>query len=196
MNSLFDDKVPKSWHARAWPCLRPLASWLSDVLQRQRQLEAWTADLATPKVTWLPGLFNPQAFLTAVMQVTARKNEWPLDKLATVVDVTKKMTPEEVEGATRDGAYIHGLYVEGARWDVGAGGLEDAVMKQLYPPMPVVLVKAATQDKMDARDVYPCPVYKTQQRGPTFVFTAGLKTKAGASKWVLAGVALILDVVE
>ena len=196
MRSLYDDRVPESWASRAWPSLRPLGSWLLDMTARQQQLADWTAELATPKVTWISGLFNPQAFLTAVMQVTARKNEWALDSLATVVDVTKKMTPEEVEGATRDGAYIHGLYVEGARWDVGAGGLEDAVMKQLYPPMPVVLVKAATQDKMDARDIYPCPVYKTQQRGPTFVFTAGLRTKAGASKWVLAGVALILDVVD
>ena len=57
-----------------------------DVLERQRQLDAWTATQSTtptPKVTWLSGLFNPQAFLTAVMQVTARKNELPLDKLAT-----------------------------------------------------------------------------------------------------------------
>jgi len=196
MRALYDDKVPESWASRAWPSLRPLGSWLHDMLARQRQLSEWTGELATPKVTWISGLFNPQAFLTAVMQVTARKNEWPLDKLATVVDVTKKTAVEEVEGATRDGAYIHGLYVEGARWDVGAGGLEDAVMKQLYPPMPIILVKAATQDKMEARDIYPCPVYKTQQRGPTFVFTAGLRTKAGAAKWILAGVALILDVVD
>ena len=147
-------------------------------------------------MTWISGLFNPQAFLTAVMQVTARKNEWPLDKLATVVEVSKKMTPEEIEGATRDGAYIHGLYVEGARWDVGSGGLEDALIKQLYPPMPVVLVKAATQDKMDARDVYPCPVYKTQQRGPTYVFSPAIKSKEPSTKWVMAGVALLMSVVE
>jgi dynein heavy chain len=132
MNSLYDDKVPANWHARAWPCLRPLASWLSDVLQRYRQLEAWTADLSTPKVTWLPGLFNPQAFLTAVMQVTARKNELPLDRLATVVEVSKKMNAEEIEAATRDGAYISGLFMEGARWDTNAGMLEEAILKQLY----------------------------------------------------------------
>lgn len=196
MRALYDDRVPASWASRAWPSMRPLGSWLADMLQRQRQLAEWTAAMTTPKVTWISGLFNPQAFLTAVMQVTARKNEWPLDKLATVVEVSKKMGPDEVDGATRDGAYIHGLYVEGARWDVGGGTLEEAVIKQLYPPMPVVLVKAATQDKMDARDIYPCPVYMTQQRGPTFVFTAGLKTKASATKWVLAGVALILDVVD
>ena len=61
---------------------------------RHAQLASWTADLATPKVTWLPGLFNPQAFLTAVMQVTARKSELPLDKLAVVSDVTKKSVDE------------------------------------------------------------------------------------------------------
>ena len=37
-------------------------------------------DLAVPKVSWFPGFFNPQSFLTAVMQSTARRNEWPLDK--------------------------------------------------------------------------------------------------------------------
>jgi len=197
VRALYDDRVPDSWASRAWPSLRPLGSWLTDMLHRQRQLAEWAVAMATPKVTWISGLFNPQAFLTAVMQVTARKNAWALDKLATVVEVSKKMGPDEVDGgATRDGAYIHGLYVEGARWDVGGGTLEEAVIKQLYPPMPVVLVRAATQDKMEARDIYPCPVYMTQQRGPTFVFTAGLKTKASATKWVLAGVALILDVVD
>ena len=76
MNALYDDKVPRGWNKLAYPRdapARPVAE--GDMLERQRQLEAWTADLATPKVTWLPGLFNPQAFLTAVMQVTARKNE-------------------------------------------------------------------------------------------------------------------------
>lgn len=41
------------------------------------------------------GLFNPQSFLTAVMQTTARKNDWPLDKMVIVTEVTKK-TPEQV----------------------------------------------------------------------------------------------------
>jgi len=144
-------------------------------------------------VTWLSGLFNPQAFLTAVMQVAARKNEWPLDKLTTVVDVTKKGI-EEITAATREGAYIHGLFLDGARWDLSAGVLDDAQMKELYPPMPVILVKAATQDKAaDSRDIYQCPVYQTQVRGPTFVFAAGLRTKASPAKWCLAGCALLME---
>jgi len=194
ISSLYDEKVPDTWASRAWPSLRPLSSWLVNLLDRQKQLADWTTDLATPKVTWLSGLFNPQAFLTAVMQVTARKNEWPLDKLVTVVDVTKKSF-EEVDSATRDGAYIHGLYCEGARWDLSAGGLDDAQVKELYPPMPVILVKAATADKASgSQDVYQCPVYQTQVRGPTYVFTAGLRTKASPAKWTLAGVSLLMDV--
>lgn len=39
------------------------------------------------------------------------------------------------------------------------------------------------------------PVYKTQQRGPTYVFTAQLKTKAVPQKWILAGVVLVMEVV-
>ena len=77
MGSLFNNAVPASWAKldRGFPPLRSLSSWVFDLLARQRQLEAWTADLNTPKITWLPALFNPQAFLTAVMQETARKNE-------------------------------------------------------------------------------------------------------------------------
>jgi len=192
--ALYDDRVPRSWAARAWPSLQPLAAWLVNLRDRSRQLAEWAVDLVTPKVTWLSGLFNPQAFLTAVMQATARKNEWPLDKLVTVVEVTRRAL-EDVETATRDGAYIHGLFLEGARWDISAGVLDDAQVKQLYPPMPVILIKAVTQEKAAALyDVYQCPVYQTEMRGPTYVFDAGLRTKANPAKWTLAGVALIMDV--
>jgi dynein heavy chain len=200
MNALYDNKVHGKWATVAYPSMRGLASWLVDMLQRQRQLEAWTADLATPKVTWIAGLFNPQAFLTAVMQVLARKNELPLDRMTTVCDVTKKQSAEDVEAATRDGAYVVGFFLEGARWDVGTGMMDDSILKQLYCPMPVVLMKAALMDK-GQRDVYECPSYKTLTRNPVdgkptggYIFTAGLKTKQNVNKWILAGVALIMDV--
>merc|ERR1711967_200084 len=89
MNGLDSNKVPESWENLAWPSMASLAIWIANFLDRHKQLQEWTADLTTPKVTWLSGLFNPQAFLTAVMQVTARKNEWPLDKLVVTVEVTK-----------------------------------------------------------------------------------------------------------
>jgi dynein heavy chain len=52
-----------------------------------QQLVEWTAELGVPKVVWLSGLFNPQSFLTAVMQTTARRNDWPLDKTVILTEV-------------------------------------------------------------------------------------------------------------
>ena len=67
-------------------------------------------------------------------------------------------------------------------------------IKQIYCPLPVMLIKASTQDKGEGRDIYACPVYKTLQRGPTYVFVAGLRTKASPAKWVMAGVAMLMDI--
>lgn len=75
-----------------------------------------------------------------------------------------------------------------------AGVITEAKLKDLTPPMPVMFIKAIPADKQDGRSVYACPVYKTCQRGPTYVWTFNLKTKENPSKWVLAGVALLLQV--
>jgi dynein heavy chain len=61
--------------------------------------------------------------------------------------------------------------------------------------MPVILVRAVTADKAEAKDSYACPVYTTEARFREEVFTAQLKTKASWIKWTLAGVCLFLDVV-
>ena len=43
-----------------------------------------------PRVVWLPGLFSPRAFLTAVTQAAARRNGWPLDATALVIEPVKR----------------------------------------------------------------------------------------------------------
>lgn len=95
----------------------------------------------------------------------------------------------------RDGAFITGLTLEGARWDDKAGILDDSKPKELFCPMPVILVRAVTADKAEQKDTYACPVYTTEARFREEVFTAQLKTKASSIKWTLAGVCLFLDVV-
>ena len=94
------------------------------------------------------------------MQTSARRAELPLDRMALSVEVTKK-TREEISygftfllmllqylmiivwirAAPREGVYIHGLYLEGARWDPNLGVLAEAKLKELHPPMPVIYVK-------------------------------------------------------
>eukprot|EP00762_Andalucia_godoyi_P000343 ANDGO_03199.mRNA.1 Dynein beta chain len=194
MNALYDDKVPASWEAVAYPSLRPLGSWLVNLLQRNTQLSDWTSDLQIPKVVWLSGFFNPQSYLTAIMQVTARKNAWPLDRMTLATEVTKKRL-DEIDGAAREGAFVRGLFIEGARWDLQAGVLEESKLKELCPEMPIMLIKAIPVEKADFKDYYLCPVYRTQDRGPTYVFACNLKSKANPLQWVLRGVALLLDYV-
>nr|XP_021499024.1 dynein heavy chain 9, axonemal [Meriones unguiculatus] len=192
-NALYLDVVPEPWARRAYPSTAGLAAWFLDLLNRIKELEVWTGDFAMPSTVWLTGFFNPQSFLTAIMQSMARKNEWPLDQMALQCDVTKK-SREEFRSPPREGAYIHGLFMEGACWDTQAGIITEAKLKDLTPPMPVMFLKAIPADKQDCRSVYACPVYKTCQRGPTFVWTFNLKTKENPSKWVLAGVALLLQI--
>ncbi|NXD55658.1 DYH9 protein, partial [Corvus moneduloides] len=192
-NSLFLDTVPESWVKRSYPSTASLGSWFADLLARINELEAWTRDFSLPSTLWLGGFFNPQSILTAIMQTTARKNKWPLDKMTLQCDVTKK-SREDFASAPREGAYVHGLFMEGARWDTQTGIITDARLKELTPAMPVMFIRAVPADKQDTRGMYPCPLYKTRQRGPTYVWTFNLKTKENPSKWVLAGVALLLQI--
>lgn len=82
----------------------------------------------------------------------------------------------------------------GARWDTQTGVISEARLKELTPAMPVTFIKAIPVDRMETKNIYECPVYKTRLRGPTYVWTFNLKTKEKAAKWVLAGVALLLQI--
>ncbi|KAJ3220317.1 hypothetical protein HK099_004389 [Clydaea vesicula] len=192
MNSLFLNQVPATWEKLAFPSLQGLATWYIDLLQRIKELENWVSEFQLPPVVWMAGLFNPQSFLTAIMQTTARKNEWPLDRMILTVEVTKK-AKEEFSAAPREGAQVHGLYMEGARWDTNSGMIQESLLKDLTPIMPVIVIKAIPVDKKETKGVYECPVYRTRQRGPTFVWTFNLKTKERPQKWILGGVCLLCD---
>ncbi|XP_053119664.1 dynein axonemal heavy chain 11 isoform X1 [Hemicordylus capensis] len=192
-SSLFYDLVPDAWTKLAYPSTYSLAQWFNDLLMRCRELDTWTQDLVLPAVVWLSGFFNPQSFLTAIMQSMARKNNWSLDKMCLTTDVTKKAR-DDYGHPPREGAYIFGLFMEGARWDIQAGVIVEARLKDLTPAMPVIFVRAIPVDRQETKHIYKCPVYKTKIRGPTYVWTFNLRSKEKPAKWVIAGVALLLAV--
>jgi dynein heavy chain len=199
MQNLFDqlflEKVPEVWTVFSFASLRPLASWFENLGARNQQLVDWTGELVAPKVTIISHFFNPMSLITAIMQHTAMTSNLDLDQMGLVAEVTKRV-PEQIDAPARDAAHIYGLHMEGARWDSGQQSMDDARMKELYPKMPVITVRSQQLNKIDRRDQYECPVYKTQARGPTFVVGMFLKTKQPARKWTIAGVGLLLDVVE
>ncbi len=42
-----------------------------------------------PYVMWLSGLHIPESYVTALVQATCRKNQWPLDKSTLYTNVTE-----------------------------------------------------------------------------------------------------------
>jgi dynein heavy chain len=191
---LFIDKVPPGWGKIAWPSLRNLSLWVVDLLNRVNQIQEWSGNPnEIPRCTWLGGLIIPESFLTAIKQIGAQRNNLELDKLVTLTDVTKK-THEQIDQHAKDGAFISGFYMQGARWDAKETTIAPSLPKEMYFEMPVMLCKAITRDKDEDSGIFRCPVYKAENRGPTFVFSAQLKSKSPPGRWVLAGVGLIFDV--
>ena len=75
--SLFSDiflnnKVPLQWEKVAYPSLKPLSSWINDLISRIEFMGQWLYN-GPPMTYWLPAFFFPQGFMTAALQTYARK---------------------------------------------------------------------------------------------------------------------------
>jgi dynein heavy chain len=195
--SLNFEKVPDSWADLAYPAKRSLATWFDNLLKRIEQLSTWKDDpTMIPRVTRINLLFNPQSFLTAIKQES--KTGEDLNKLMIATDFTKKSI-EQIESHAKDGAaYCFGFLLDGAAWDTQTNLLDEARPKEMFSHMPVCLCRAIKSPDMIREDksIYVCPVYRTEQRGNTYICEAQLRTppKYDPRKWILAGVAIILDV--
>lgn len=191
-DALFIGNVPETWTKLAYPSTFKLQAWIANLILRANELEIWAGSGSISPSVWLTGFFNPQSFLTAIMQQTARKNLWPLDRMCLSFTVTKKKK-DDFKITPRDGVNLHGLFMEGAKWSAKNKSIVDAVPNELFFEMPVIYVTAITVDKKDMKSMYECPLYKGTMRGPTFVWTFDLKTNEPQSKWILAGVCLLLQ---
>jgi len=199
-NSLAINMIPDTWTAKAYFSKKTLADWFMDLLLRVEQITNWIDKLEVPNSLWISGLFNPMSFLTAIMQVTAREFGLPLDSMCLQTDITNMFEVEEVTGPAEKGMYVHGLFLEGAKWEKGRGSdqgyLTEMDPKILHPQLPVMNVKAVQTEDRPTVGYYKCPLYVTSMRGPTFVFTALLRMENDddpGDDWVLAGVALLMS---
>jgi dynein heavy chain len=195
MNSIFMNKVPPGWTKYAFPSERNLNAWLDNVRHRLDQLNAWKEDPAKlPKVTFLNRLFNPQSFLTAIKQVKAKEGI-ELNKMMIYTNVLKKLYWDEDLPEIKEGALIWGFQVEGARWDPQVSQLEESFPKRSFSVVPVIHCCANITSEKEDKNAYICPIYLTVARGVTYVDNAQMRTtKHPPEKWIIAGVAIILDI--
>ncbi|RUS78759.1 hypothetical protein EGW08_013475 [Elysia chlorotica] len=197
-NSIFINAVPTMWSGKAYPSLKPLASWVTDLIARMAFINDWI-DKGIPSVFWISGFFFPQAFLTGTLQNYARKSVISIDTITFGFEVLREGYNELGEGP-EDGCYIRGLFAEGARWDTLKHQLTESRPKELYTEFPVVWLQPVANRKVPTSGIYDCPVYKTLTRAGTlsttghstnFVFSMEVPTDRGQEHWIKRGVAML-----
>jgi len=207
-NALLVQTVPKSWAALAYPSLKPLDPWISELLQRIEFLQDWY-DNGIPAVFWISGFYFPQAFFTGTLQNYARKMTVPIDTLSFDFVVHDDKSIDDFTERPEDGCRIHGLFLEGARWNSTTHMLDDSLPKQLYTKAPIMHLVPKRDRKPPQGGIYRCPVYKELSRKGTLSTTGhstnfvmwielpggkdDIKNNLGMSDqeyWIKAGVAM------
>ena len=99
----------------------------------------------------------------ATLQNYARKHQLPIDTIDFDFVYRKEAVSEITERAV-DGGYIHGIFLEGARWDEEIQSINDSRPKQLYTSLPVLHLVPVQHRKPPTEGVYRLPVYKILSR--------------------------------
>eukprot|EP00931_Biecheleriopsis_adriatica_P081370 TRINITY_DN5469_c0_g1_i3.p1 TRINITY_DN5469_c0_g1~~TRINITY_DN5469_c0_g1_i3.p1 ORF type:complete len:4660 (-),score=1275.41 TRINITY_DN5469_c0_g1_i3:88-14067(-) len=209
LNSVFDGRVPKRWTHDAsgaeisW-LLPNIGGWFTGLLDRYHQLNTWLENgRKEMKSYWITGFTNAQGFLTGIRQEVTRqhkKDQWALDDVVAHTEVLTLDTPERIRELPEEGQNIHGLYIEGARWNRLEGKLDESEPKKLQAPMPVIYVSAMTVQALKAQGLsygsfppFNAAVYKYPRRNDRYLIFR-LLLKAGEHHphhWRLRGVCLV-----
>eukprot|EP00439_Symbiodinium_sp_Y106_P064710 s2832_g10.t1 len=203
-NAFQEQKVPGNWGKVAYPCLKPLNSWVVDFIARIGFLVKWLVE-GPPLSYWISCFFFPQGFMTAALQLHARKTKIPIDTLEFFSEVTAVQDSTTLQAPPPNGVNIHGLFLQGCGWDMSKGLLKESDKDVVFVEMPVIHLEplAITDSSKRVIDgnLYMCPIYKTSERKGT-LSTTGHSTnfvkffplsqdEADTAHWIARGVAML-----
>ncbi|CAJ0965699.1 unnamed protein product [Ranitomeya imitator] len=194
---IHDARVPPLWE-KAYPSLKPLASWTRDLALRVEMFARWAETARPPVIYWLSAFTFPTGFLTAVLQSAARQNNVSVDSLSWEF-VVSTVDDNNLVYPPKDGVWIRGLYLEGAGWDKKNSCLMEADPMQLVCPLPTVHFRPTESKKKSSKGLYSCPCYYYPVRcGSTgrASFVIGVDLKTGSSPpehWIKRGTALLMS---
>merc|ERR1711871_1114556 len=213
LDAISDAKPPNSWiftvagDEFSW-ILPTLGLWFSSLLLRDDQDRTWLMN-SRPNSFWLTGFFNPAGMLTAMKQEVCRRHQkeapkWALDDIVYHTEVTHYNNVDNVKSSPPEGAYVHGLFLEGCGWSKENSQVLESEPKTLYVPLPVLHVTAMLRgDELKSRTTlydkwgpYDCPVYKYRNRTDRFfIFMVTLRCSQDKNPtfWTLRGVALLCN---
>ncbi len=195
--SLFENKVPKSW-AKSYFSLKPLATWMRDLCDRYAFFSLW-AQKAAPHVFWIGAFTYPTGFTTSLLQRFSRRGGAPsIDKLEfDFIPIGKPI--KDITEPPKDGSYISGLYLEGAKWNFEKMNLMEPEVMELTVLMPVIQFKPIQKRLKPPANVYECPCYYYPIRQGTvdkdsFMLKVDLKLgDMPAEYWIKRGTALVMS---
>jgi len=203
-NAFLIQKVPGNWEKVAYPCLKPLNAWVADFIERIDFIMSWLVK-GPPLSFWISSFFFPQGFMTASLQVHARKTKIPIDTLEFFSSVTTIEKGSDVTQLPESGVNIHGLYLMGCGWDAQKGTLRESHKDVLFELMPVIWLEpidlADNKQRIEQGNLYMCPIYKTSERKGT-LSTTGHSTNfvkyfplsqpgMDVAHWIARGVAML-----
>lgn len=102
--------------------------------------------------------------------------------------------------APAEGAYVHGLFLEGCGWDRPGHRLCEARPKALYEPAPMVWLRPCRLADQRPAPHYECPVYRTADRrgvlattghSTNFLMMLRMPTDQPPQLWTLRGVCML-----
>jgi dynein heavy chain len=193
--SIFDGKVPAMWLSKSFPSLKPLGGYVNDLVERLKFYQVWI-EKGIPMTFWFSGIYFTQAFTTGILQNYARKMKLPIDTIDFDFDLPKE-TPRT---KPPDGAYVYGLFLEGARWDLSTWELGESEPKVLFAAFPLIWFIPLEAQEVSDYPHYECPIYKVSTRKGTlsttghstnFVMPFRVPTKVSTAHWTRRGVALL-----
>ncbi|CAH1793738.1 unnamed protein product [Owenia fusiformis] len=194
-DSMLVGRVPASWASKSYPSLKPLGGYIADFILRLEFFQDWI-DHSHPNQFWVSGLYFTQSFFTGVSQNFARKYMIPIDKLSFQFELMDQ--EKEMGEKPEDGAYVYGLFIEGARWDREARKLTESKPKILFDTLPCIWLRPGESSKFVKTPSYRCPVYKTSARRGTlsttghstnFVLWIEIPSDLPQKYWINRGVA-------
>jgi dynein heavy chain len=211
--SMVTGRVPNLWASVAYPSLKPLGAWVTDFLARLMFLQDWLDSKRAPPCFWISGFFFTQAFITGTKQNFARKYSIPIELIDFNMKVLGETDHQSIVNKPQDGSYIHGLFLQGARWDSVSKALDESRPKELFVTVPIIHLlptKVAELPGVEDTDpggtahVYRCPVYKESKRQGVLMTTGHstnfvimmripMQPEHKQKHWVKRGVAMLLQ---
>ncbi|TDG53310.1 hypothetical protein AWZ03_000125 [Drosophila navojoa] len=212
--SMIIGKLPADWLKKSYPSLKPLGSYVSDFLARLAFFQDWI-DNGEPNVYWISGFYFTQSFITGVLQNYSRKNRFQIDMIFIEFAVTK--FESQTTQVASVGAYIRGIFIEGARWNRKTKEVDESFSKILFDTLPVIYLRPVLRmpediprssggeeprpkTGSDGFPIYNCPVYKTSERrgilsttghSTNFVMYLQLRCSQTEMHWINRGTACL-----